>query len=270
MVLYGRQWIFDLVPLNGHGAVMDLMTLDSLLFAAALLIAEALGTVGGFGSSMLVMPLAGWFLPFDQALGLTALFHVFSNGAKMLLFRSGVSRRLLLWLGIPAVLGVILGARITMFLDEDVLSLMLGASLVVMGAALLWKEDWKLQATNSNALAGGALSGFIAGVAGTGGAVRGITLAAFALEKNVFVATSAWIDMGVDLSRSVVYASQGFIADRVLMYLPIMAIASFGGSWIGKKMLERIDQNSFRRIVLLLVLVMGVVMIFSSLRARSV
>ena len=58
-------------------------------FSILLLLAEIAGTVGGFGSSMLVMPLAGEFLPFEQALGLTAVFHVFSNGAKMILFRKG-------------------------------------------------------------------------------------------------------------------------------------------------------------------------------------
>lgn len=226
-------------------------------FFALLLVAEILGTIGGFGSSMLVMPLAGWFLPFDQALGLTALFHVFSNGAKMLLFRKGVSRQLLLWLGIPAVVGVLIGARLTVFLDQRVLSGVLGALLVVMGVGLLIKSTWKLRASNGNALAGGAISGLIAGLAGTGGAVRGITLAAFDLEKMAFVSTSAWIDMGVDLSRSAVYAAQGFVTTSVLVYLPAMVVASFAGSWIGKRALAHIRQDMFKRIVLGLVIVMG-------------
>lgn len=235
------------------------MTGDHLFFLVLLLVAEVLGTVGGFGSSMLVMPLAGWFMPFDQALALTALFHVFSNGAKMLLFRVGVSWRLLLWLGLPAVLAVILGARLTVFMNERILSLLLGALLVVMGAGLLWKSEWRLGATNGNALSGGVISGFIAGIAGTGGAVRGITLAAFDLEKMAFVGTSAWIDMGVDLSRSVVYASQGFMTALVLTYLPIMAVASFTGSWLGRWLLFRIAQERFRKIVLGLVVVMGLI-----------
>ena len=230
-------------------------------FFALLLTAEVLGTIGGFGSSMLVMPMAGLFMPFEQALGLTALFHVFSNGAKMLLFRQGVSWRLLLWLGIPAVIAVIAGARLTVFMDERVMGLVLGALLVVMGIGLLWKSEWRLQPTNSNALAGGLISGFIAGIAGTGGAVRGITLAAFDLEKMLFVSTSAWIDMGVDMSRSVVYASQGFINAHVLGYLPAMAVASFAGSWSGKWLLQRIPQHTFRNIVLGLVVVMGIVTI---------
>lgn len=233
-------------------------------FFVLLLTAEVLGTISGFGSSMLVMPLAGLFMPFDQALGLTALFHVFSNGAKMLLFRQGVSWRLLLWLGIPAVIAVIAGARLTVFMDERVMGLVLGSLLVVMGVGLLWKSAWRLRPTNSNALAGGVISGFIAGIAGTGGAVRGITLAAFDLEKMVFVSTSAWIDMGVDVSRSVVYASQGFINAHVLNYLPAMAVASITGSWFGKRALERISQSSFRSIVLGLVVLMGVITLWQA------
>lgn len=242
------------------------MGLVDPLFLALLLVAEVLGTIGGFGSSMLVMPLAGWFLPFDQALGLTALFHVFSNAAKMLLFRKGVDKRLLLWLGIPAVVGVLIGARLTVHLDERLMGLVLGALLVVMGLGLLWKQQWKLRATTTNALAGGVLSGFIAGVAGTGGAVRGITLAAFALEKSAFVSTSAWIDMGVDLSRSVVYTSQGFVTAPVLAYLPFMAVVSLLGSWLGKQLLERIPQERFRNIVLSLVVIMGFVTLWQAQR----
>jgi uncharacterized membrane protein YfcA len=230
-----------------------------LLFLALLFFAEVLGTIGGFGSSMLVMPLAGWFLPFDQALGLTAVFHVFSNAAKIILFRQGVDRRLLVWLGVPAVIGVIIGARVTVHLDERLLSVVLGSLLMVMGLGLLIKEEWRLRATRGNALTGGAISGFIAGVAGTGGAVRGITLAAFALEKSAFVATSAWIDMGVDLSRSVVYASNGFVTREVLLYLPAMALISVLGSWLGKMALTRMEQGQFRRVVLALVIIMGAV-----------
>lgn len=237
---------------------------EGILFFVLLLVAEVLGTIGGFGSSMLVMPLAGFFLPFDQALGLTALFHVFSNGAKIILFRDGVSRRLLLWLGIPAVVGVIVGARLTIYFDERLLALVLGALLVLLGTVLLIRSEWKLRASNGNAVWGGVVSGAIAGLAGTGGAVRGITLAAFGLTKNAFVSTSAWIDMGVDLSRSVVYASQGFMSAGVLAYLPAMAVASFGGSYLGKLALARINQDTFRKIVLGLVVLMGVITVWQA------
>lgn len=237
------------------------------LFTALLLVAEVLGTIGGFGSSMLVMPLAGWFLPFDQALGLTALFHVFSNAAKMLLFRTGISWRLLGWLGIPAVIGVLIGARLTVRFDEDHLAFFMGTVLVSLGTIMLLAPRITLNDKPGTAMAGGVVSGLLAGLAGTGGAIRGLTLAAFGLEKTAFVATSAWIDMGVDLGRTVVYSAQGFVTHQIIGYLPIMAVTSVLGSYLGKLVLARLDQRAFRTIVLSLVVIMGAITIW---QARSV
>lgn len=138
-----------------------------------------------------------------------------------------------------------------------------------MAGLLLIKRTWKLQATNRNALLGGLLSGSVAGVAGTGGAIRGITLAAFDLEKMVSVSTSAWIDMGVDLTRSIIYASQGYVTSSVLSYLPAMAVASVLGSWLGKRALAQIPQERFKFLVLLLVLVMGCVTIVQAMRGAT-
>lgn len=235
--------------------------MHQLTFFALLLAAEVLGTIGGFGSSMLVMPIAGMFMPFEQTLGLTAIFHLFSNAAKMYLFRQGFDKRLLAWLGIPAIIGVVLGAWLTTYMNERWLMIALGTTLTVISAVLLFRPLLRIKPTKANAATGGALSGFIAGVAGTGGAIRGITLAAFDLEKNLFISTSAWIDMGVDLSRSVVYTAQGYV-QHLLEFIPWMIAASFIGSWLGKQLLGRIAQDQFRRIVLCLVLAVGLVTLF--------
>jgi len=228
--------------------------MDLTLLFGLLLVAEVLGTIGGFGSSMLVMPIAVFFLPFDQALGLTALFHVFSNAAKIMLFRQGLDRRLLLTMGVPAVVGVVLGARLTAFLPGDAMQLLLSGVLVLLAVLLLVLPALRIAPSPVNAGVGGATSGFIAGLVGTGGAIRGLALAAFDLEKSVFVSTSAWIDLGVDLSRTAVYAGQGYLTEQVWTFLPGMAVVSLTGTWCGRWVLGRIPQERFRRIVLLLVI----------------
>lgn len=233
-------------------------------FLVLLLVAEVLGTVGGFGSSMLVMPLMTFFLPFDQALGLTALFHVFSNAAKIILFRKGLSKKLLLSMGVPAVIGVLIGARLTAFIPSEHMMLVLSAVLIILSVVFLFAPDQRVEATTLNASMGGAASGFVAGLVGTGGAIRGLTLAAFDLPKEVFISTSAWIDMGVDLSRTVVYAQQGFIAQSTWTYLPWLAAISLLGSWAGRWLLARVPQERFRKLVLVLVIAVAV---FSAVRA---
>lgn len=243
-----------------------LCRVDTTTFFVLLLIAEVLGTVGGFGSSMLVMPLAGWFMPFDQALGLTAVFHVFSNAAKMLLFRQGMDKAMLLNMGVPAVIGVLVGARLTMYVDTGSMNMVLGIALLMMSAFLFLLPRMRIAPTRTNAMLGGSTSGLIAGLVGTGGAVRGATLAAFGLEKNVFISTSAWIDMGVDLSRSAVYWGQGYLNTTLWLYLPGLALVSLVGSYLGARILKHVDQPLFERIVLGLVFALGIVSLASAAR----
>ena len=73
----------------------------------------------------------------------------------------------------------------------------------------------------------------MAGLVDTGGAVRGLTLAAFNLPKEVFVATSAAIDMGIDVARTLVYAGNGYLHLHDLALAPLLALVAMAGTWIG-------------------------------------
>ena len=114
---------------------------------------------------------------------------------------------------------------------------------------------------------GGALSGGMAGLVGTGGAVRGMTLAAFDLRKEAFVATSAAIDLAIDLSRAGVYARNGYIHGHDLAWVPLLAVVAIAGTWLGKRILQRMPQALFRRIALLMVLGIGLLTLYQALRA---
>ncbi len=167
-----------------------------MIFIILAFIAEILGTIGGFGSSMLFVPLASFFYPFKTVLAITALFHVFSNISKLWLFRKGFNKKLLLQIGLPSVVFVIIGSALSAYIDLNKASLFLGLFLVGYSLFFLLKESAVVKPLPINAIAMGSLSGFLAGLIGTGGAVRGAALAAFTIEKEIFVATSAAIDFG--------------------------------------------------------------------------
>lgn len=221
------------------------------------LLAEIIGTLGGFGSSVFFVPLANQFYSFHDVLGITALLHVFSNLSKIVLFRKGLNKKLLIWLGIPAVVSVIIGGLLTSVFDDQVLTALLGIFLCSLSLFFLLFPKTKFKDSKRNAIGGGALSGFIAGILGTGGAIRGLTMAAFGLPKDIFIATSASIDMGVDLSRGVIYWSQGYIGSEAWTLLPWLIVISIVGSWLGKKLLTYVSEEKFRKISLGLILLIG-------------
>lgn len=238
------------------------MTTETLIsFILVALVAEVLGTVGGFGSSLFFVPLAGFFFDFHSVLGITAIFHLASNLSKISLFRKGIDLNLVLKMGIPAVLLVIAGSLLSQYFSGYWLEMVLGVFLVGLSSLLLLFPRWGVRPTGANTIIGGAVSGFAAGLLGTGGAIRGLILSAFNLGKEMFVANSALIDLGIDLSRSIVYFSNGFIHRRDLYLVPFLILVSFVGTFLGKKILQRFSQVQFKYTVLLLILLVGVVML---------
>jgi uncharacterized membrane protein YfcA len=224
------------------------------LFILLAFVSEVIGTVSGFGSSILFVPIAAMFFDFKTVLGITAIFHVFSNLAKIALFKQGVKKEMVVKLGIPAIIFVIIGAYITTILSSQNIALGMNVALVFLAIFLMVNFNKPLQQTNSNLYLGGIASGFLAGITGTGGAVRGIILAAFQLPKEIFIATSAFIDLGVDFSRAVVYTSNGYFKKEHLFLIPFFIGISILGSYAGKLILQKTSEKIFRYLVLVVII----------------
>lgn len=229
------------------------------IFFLLALFAEIVGTISGFGSSILFVPLASIVLDFKVVLGITAVFHVFSNLSKIYLFQKGIDKQIALKLGIPAVLFVTLGAWLTNYIPQKEIEL--GMNFIIFSIALYMMSGHhkRIKESNTNLYLGGTLSGFFAGLIGTGGAIRGITLAAFNLEKDAFIATSAIIDMGVDVSRAGVYIASGYFQREHVILIPFLIIISIAGSYAGKRILNYIPEKTFQYIVLGVILLTSLI-----------
>jgi uncharacterized membrane protein YfcA len=233
----------------------------SFVFLLLALLAEIVGTIGGFGSSVFFVPLANFYFDFETVLGLTAIFHVFSNISKIAQFRKGLDKKLILYLGVPAVIFVIIGGLLAKFIVTTYLEIGLGIFLVGLSGLFLWNDKLIVKSGKSQAVLGGGLSGLFAGLLGTGGAIRGLTMAAFNLEKSAFIATSAVIDFGVDFSRTIVYFLNGFIKADILIYIPFLLAIGWIGTLLGKKALKYMPQERFKKTSLIMILLIGVVTI---------
>lgn len=239
-----------------------------LIFFILTLIAEILGTIGGFGSSLFFVSLAQFFYDFKTVLALTGLLHVFSNLSKLYLFRKTIDWRLVVWLGVSSVVFVLAGAWLTSIVEFQYAKVALGIFLVVISTFLFFKPEAEMKPTKSNSMLSGAAAGFLAGFIGTGGAVRGLALAAFHLEKNFFVGTSAMIDMGVDLTRTIMYLDMNYLDKRLLITIPFMLVAAFLGSYLGKLLLQRINQKTFQRVMLGLIFLAGCTVLVEQVTLR--
>lgn len=233
-----------------------------ILFFLSALISEIIGTIAGFGSSTVFLPLALSFVDFKTALTLVALFHLFGNLGRITFFRHRIDKKLLFTFGLPSILFTLIGALLVVYISQEFLKGILGIFLIFYSLIALWRENLAVKPTLFNSVFGGSLTGFITGLIGTGGAMRGAYLTAFGVQKEKYIATAAAIALMVDLTRIPVYFVQGFLESKFFWYIPVLLIMAFIGSFIGRKIIDKIAQKMFKKIVLLAILLIGLKFFF--------
>ncbi|OGK10750.1 sulfonate transporter [Candidatus Roizmanbacteria bacterium RIFCSPHIGHO2_01_FULL_35_10] len=235
--------------------------MTSLFFLSAFL-AEVVGTVAGFGSSTIFLPLALLFIDFKNALVLVAFFHIMGNIGRIGFFRKGLNIELLIKFGVPSIFFTIVGALLVSLITQNILKGILGIFLISYSLYSLWRKNFRIESSTPVVIVGGSLSGFLAGLIGTGGALRGAFLTGFGLTKEKYIATAASIALAVDLTRIPVYLGQGFLENRYYWYLPILFVLALLGSFTGKKIVKVFPYKIFRRIVLVSLLLVGLKFLF--------
>lgn len=239
--------------------------MDIVLFWVSALFAEIIGTMAGFGSSTIFLPIALFFYDFKTALVLVAIFHISGNIGRIAFFRHGFSKRMILEFGLPSVIFTLIGALLVIYISQLLLKLILGIFLLLFVIFSFLRPELKVKSSKKNSILGGGLSGFFAGLIGTGGALRGAFLTSFNLEKSVYISTAAAISLAVDITRIPVYLSSGFLPKEMLIFIPFLFLVAIVGSFIGKRIVTRIPQNVFRKIVLVCIGLVSLKFIYDGL-----
>jgi len=128
----------------------------------------------------------------------------------------------------------------------------------------LWlsRHKMKLKYDIRNLVLGGGLSGFLAGIIGTGGPVRGVVLHAFGFDKHKFIATAAVGAIAADMVRIPVYMQKGFLEIGLKWYIPVLFVMSICGTYVGKMVVDRISKKQFSAVVVTALFVIGAKFIY--------
>jgi uncharacterized membrane protein YfcA len=239
--------------------------LTEILFFVAAFVSEVIGTTAGFGSSTIFLPISLFFVDFKTAIILVAIFHLFGNIGRITFFKHGLDKKIIFLFGVPSVLLGLLGAMLVGILPQPILKMILGLFLITISVTFLFKPKLSFPTNDKITVTGGSISGFITGIVGTGGALRATFLTGFNLEKTKYIATAATIALATDITRIPVYVSQGFLTENFYYYIPILFVIALSGSYVGKKIVNRINQEKFKKIVLIAIILVSVKFVIDGL-----
>lgn len=238
-------------------------TASVVIFLACAFVAEIIGTMAGFGAATVLTPIASLFMDIRTAVAVVACFHLFGNASRISFFRRHVHWGIVWRFGLPGVAMSLAGAQAAAWLSPDHIRLALGGFLILYVLAELRRASSSpIPATTATLLIGGVASGFIAGLIGTGGAIRSACLLAFGLPKEAYIGTSAVIALLVDATRLPVYLAQQFIPSAYIPLVISLTGVAFAGAWMGRRLVRRVSSVRFKQLVLGLLLLMGAKLIW--------
>jgi uncharacterized membrane protein YfcA len=233
-----------------------------VLVAVASVAAGAIASVSGFGIGSLLTPVLGLRVETKLAVAAVSVPHLTATALRLWLLRKDVDRRLLLSFGVWSAAGGLAGALLHARADSPVLAAVFGGLLVFTGVMGLTGYSERLRFRGWVAWVAGAVSGLLGGLVGNQGGIRSAAMLGFDVSRRAFVATATAVGVVVDGARMPVYlATQG---KEITDLWPVLAAATAGvvvGTLAGERVLKRIPEPVYRRVVAGLVLALGLFML---------
>ena len=170
------------------------------------------------------------------------------------------------WKLIPWMfVGILIGVYVGKDLDEIIFKRIMAVIIILTIGIVIAMEFRKSASIPSNKLFGasmGLVSGFTTMLGNLAGAFSNLYFLAMRMPKNNFIGTAAWVFLVVNLFKlpfQVFYWKNITVAtlQTDLFLLPALVV----GFWAGVKIVSRIQDESYRKVVIVLTLV-GAVFIF--------
>jgi uncharacterized membrane protein YfcA len=231
---------------------------ETVLVVAAI-IAGAIAAVAGFGIGSVLTPVLATQLDVRLAIAAVSLPHLAGTFVRLLLVRTAIDRQVLASFGAASAVGGLAGAALQAVLQSAALALIFGGLLVFAGIGSVtgFAERMRFRGRGA-ALAGGALSGLLGGLVGNQGGIRAAALLGFDVRRDAFVATATAVALVVDGARIPVYlATQGRDLAALAPTIALLAVGCVIGTLAGSWALRRIAERTFRQIVGVLLIALG-------------
>lgn len=238
---------------------------DVLVIVVAV-VAGAIAAVTGFGIGSLLTPVLALQVDTRLAVAAVSIPHVIGTALRFSLMRGGIDRRVLWNFGIASAAGGLSGALLQGWISNRWLTVVFGILLLFAAAAELTGLARRMRFSGAMAWIAGTVSGLLGGLVGNQGGIRSAALVGFDLPKQQFVATATAVALFVDGARLPVYLA---LQHREIAALwPWVALATIGvviGTVLGSRTLAGISEVWFRRILALILAVLGAAMLVRSL-----
>ncbi len=243
-------------------SLLSLMPLPDLFiaFTVALLAGTVKGMVG-FGMPMVLVSGLSMTLPPDLALAGLILPTLVTNGFQAL--REGRAAavssirqyRVFLGVGLIFLLG---SAQLISLVPTQAFLLMVGLPVTVFAGIQLLGVQLTLSKPSARIEAAlGSVAGFVGGISGVWGPPTVAYLTALNTPKSEQLRVQGVIYGLGAVALVVAHLGSGVLRAQTIPFSAVLTLPAVAGMWVGLRLHDRIDQATFRKATLLVLMIAG-------------
>lgn len=221
------------------------------------LVASTIGGVAGFGAGVIMIPLVAFVMGTKATVPVMTVAMLLGNGARVWFSRRDVEGRVVVAFLVTAIPMSVLGALLYTRIDSAGIGRMLGAFmlLAVPLRRLLLGRGIRIGLGHFPVI--GAVFGFLSSLVGSVGPIMTPFFLGYGLRKGAYIGTDALCTLGTYVSRGIVFRKHDLLTGETVAVGLFVGVVMIAGAWAGKRLVDRLSEIAFLRLIEALLVVFG-------------
>ena len=243
------------------------MELTQALFFAILviLLAGLVQGLAGFGFSQFALPLLVLVMGTQELIPIMVVLSLFLNMFLVHELRKNVQLKRIWPLMIGGALGIPFGTYLLLIADTSVMKLLIGLVILIFGLALLFEVRKTVKNEKLAMLPIGFAGGILNGSVSMSGPPLIIFFSNQEMNKQEFRANLIAFFMFINLVTLPVFLYTGLLTTDVITASGILLPGMILGAFAGSRLALRIDEARFKKLTMVLIIIMGCLSLASGL-----
>lgn len=224
-------------------------------------LAAAFNAAFSAGGAMIILATTTAVLPIVAIIPMHSGLLIGSTFGRMFMFWQYIRWDIALPFLVGSLLGVMVGARVYFELPEQVIAIAI--AVVMLIAIWLPEISWRPRVRHPWAIVG-FLHSLLSTLFAYGAVLHAVALHA-GLNRRQMVATLAGCLSGMSVFKIAGYAWYGFDYRPWLLLIGVAVLASVIGTWLGKRLSERLPEKQFRIAYRLIITITAIRLLYAAL-----
>ncbi|HOJ09345.1 MAG TPA: sulfite exporter TauE/SafE family protein [Clostridiales bacterium] len=225
-------------------------------------VAALISGAAGFGGSLLLLPVVTAYVGSEVAVPVLTIAQLIGNLSRMAFGLKQIEWKSVGWFSLASLPLAALGAFGFSLLPKDIVTRCIGAALILLVLIkLMMKRD--LPKGKGTLLIGGAVTGGLSGLCGSGGPIGAAVFLSLGLTPVAYIASEAATAMAMHILKTVIYSQLTNMTIKTFMVGIAMGAAMLVGTFSANRFIKKMDKNKFQKYVAVLLSVVGIYMVIT-------